>query len=78
MDFCKLGHGFVKIDTWISLSCYMDLKLFFFAKQNQACIGSVVPLLMFANCLQLLANMLQRSRSTYCAGKLTFDQAILA
>ena len=22
----KLLHGFVKIDTWISLSCYMDCK----------------------------------------------------
>ena len=26
MDFSKLLHGFVKIDTWISLSCYMDLS----------------------------------------------------
>ena len=36
MDFSKLLHGFVKIDTWIfkidtwtSLSCYMDLSSFF-------------------------------------------------
>ena len=26
MDFFKLLHGFVKIDTWISLSCYVDLS----------------------------------------------------
>ena len=26
MYFPKLLHGFVKIDTWISLSCYMDLS----------------------------------------------------
>ena len=25
MDFSKLLHGFVKIDTWISLSCNMNL-----------------------------------------------------
>ena len=28
MDFSKLFHGFVKIDTWISLHCYMDILLF--------------------------------------------------
>ena len=26
MDFSNLLHGLVKIDTWISLSCYMDLS----------------------------------------------------
>ena len=26
MDFTKLLHGFVKNDTWIFLSCYMDLS----------------------------------------------------
>ena len=26
MDFFKLLHGFVKIDTLISLSCYVDLS----------------------------------------------------
>ena len=26
MDFSKLLPGFVKIDTWIFLSCYMDLS----------------------------------------------------
>ena len=26
MNFTKLLNGFVKIDTWISLSCYMDLS----------------------------------------------------
>ena len=26
MDFSKLLHGFVKIDIWIFLSCYMDLS----------------------------------------------------
>ena len=26
MDFFKLLHGFVKIDTWICLSCYVDLS----------------------------------------------------
>ena len=25
MDFSKVLHGFVKFDTWISLSFYMDL-----------------------------------------------------
>ena len=25
MDFHKLLHGFVKVVTWICLSCYMDL-----------------------------------------------------
>ena len=25
MDFSKILHGFVKIDTWISLSVYTDL-----------------------------------------------------
>ena len=25
MDFSKLLYGFVKIDRWISLSCYIDL-----------------------------------------------------
>ena len=29
--FCpEFLHGFVKIDTWISLSCFMDLSKFFF------------------------------------------------
>ena len=26
MDFSKLLHRYVKIETWISLSCYMDLS----------------------------------------------------
>ena len=26
MDFSELLHGIVQIDTWISLSCYMDLS----------------------------------------------------
>ena len=26
MEFSKLFYGFVKIDTWISLSCYRDLS----------------------------------------------------
>ena len=26
MDFSKLLDGFVKIDTWISPSCYMDFS----------------------------------------------------
>ena len=26
MDLQKLIHGFAKIDTWISPSCYMDLS----------------------------------------------------
>ena len=42
LDFLKLLHGFVKIDTWISLSCYTgDSRLLYIyflpcAKQNQA------------------------------------------
>ena len=28
MDFSKLLHGFLKIDTVIFLSCYMDLSQF--------------------------------------------------
>ena len=28
MDLSKLLDGFVKIDIWISLSCYMDLSKF--------------------------------------------------
>ena len=55
MDFSKLLHGFVKIDIWISLSCYMNLSklihiftwicqicfMYFwpFAKQKQAEVG---------------------------------------
>ena len=40
MDFSKLLHGIVKIDTWIFLSGNMDLSNLFyvilpFAKQNQ-------------------------------------------
>ena len=29
MDFClqKLLHGLVKIDTWISVSCYINMYL---------------------------------------------------
>ena len=27
MNFAKLLHGFVKIDIWISLACYMDLSM---------------------------------------------------
>ena len=38
MDFFKLLHGLVKIDTWISLSCSMYFSPF--AKQNQ---GEVWP-----------------------------------
>ena len=26
MDFSKLSNGFVKINTWISFGCYMDLS----------------------------------------------------
>ena len=26
MDFSELLHGFLKIDTWISLTCHMDLS----------------------------------------------------
>ena len=26
MDFSKLLHGYVKIYTWISLTCYLDLS----------------------------------------------------
>ena len=26
VDFSRLLHGLVKINTWISLSCYMDLS----------------------------------------------------
>ena len=30
MEFSKLWHGFVKIDTWISLSYYLDfLKMIY-------------------------------------------------
>ena len=28
MDFSKLLYGFVKIDTWMSQSCYMNLSRF--------------------------------------------------
>ena len=42
MDFSNLFNGFVKINTWISLSCYMDLlknmdlsKLFYFSCQTK-------------------------------------------
>ena len=31
MYISELLHGFVKIDTWISVSCYMDLLNFFLA-----------------------------------------------
>ena len=30
MDFSKLLHGFVEIDIWISLSCFMDLSKLIF------------------------------------------------
>ena len=26
MDFSKFLNGFVKVDTWVSLSCYMDVE----------------------------------------------------
>ena len=54
MDFSKFLNGFVKVDTWVSLSCYMDLSklLHRFVKvvlyfSPFFSLGSVVPLVMF-------------------------------
>ena len=44
MDFSKFLHGFVKIDTGISLSCYMDLsKLLHGFFKVVLCISRLLP-----------------------------------
>ena len=37
----KLLHGFVKIDTWISLSCYMDLSILIYGFRSLLCLVSL-------------------------------------
>ena len=44
MDFSKFLHGFVKIDTGISLSCYLDLsKLLQGFVKVVLCISRLLP-----------------------------------
>ena len=44
MDFSKLLQGFVKIDAWISLSCYMDLsKLLHGLVEVVLCLSCLLP-----------------------------------